>query len=204
MFNKEEDIAMATDHDTIRQLKTRDGRRMRVTRLQPGDEADLRAFNNSLSDDSKHLFTPHGYNDETLAKVTARSQTGDDAVFAVWDGEAIVGYYFLWNARARVPLLGIGFTDCMQGQGLGRQAMEHLIAEAKASKREGIELTTDLSNDRAYALYESLGFEYLRDVNNLVGDGTTRTERAMFLPLKDGAEPMAEPHAPLFKMEYLL
>lgn len=180
----------------LRHLTTRDKRELPVTQLLPGDEAALQAFNDGLSAQTKHLFTPHRYDEETVTKVTQRSENGDDAVFGIWDGDELVGYYFLWNARARVPLLGIGFADRLQGQGLGRQAMEHLIEVAKASDREGIELTTDLSNDRAYALYERVGFEYLRDVDNQVGDGSIRVERAMFLPLKEGAEPMTEPHAP--------
>ncbi len=182
-----------TDPDA---LVARDGRRFPVRRIRPGDQAALRAFNEALSPRTRHLFLPHQYDDATLDRVVRRSRDGDDVVFGAWDNDVLVGYYFLWYATRPVCLLGIGFADCCQGQGLGRQAMQHLIAIARDTGRAGIELTTDLTNHRAYALYESCGFRFLRNVENQVGDGSIRVERAMFLPLQPGAEPMTEPHAP--------
>jgi ribosomal protein S18 acetylase RimI-like enzyme len=177
-------------------LTARDGRTFAVFRLAAGDQAALAAFNAQLSPQTRHLFLPHRYDAATLDLVVERSQSGEDAVFAAWDGPEIVGYFFLWYARRPVPLLGIGFADRVQGLGLGRQAMALLLDDARESGRDGLELTTDLKNDRAYALYESCGFRFLRNVDNVTGDGSIRVERAMFLPLRPDARPMTEPHQP--------
>ena len=178
----------------VHQLSARDGRSFAVFRLAEGDQPALAAFNTQLSSQSRHFFLPHRYDQPTLDRAVQRSLAGDDTVFAAWDGAEIVGYYFLWYARRPVPLLGIGFADRVQGLGLGRQAMDHLLAEARRSDRDGVELTTDLHNDRAYALYQSCGFRFVRNVDNVTGDGSIRVERAMFLALKPTAQPMTEPH----------
>lgn len=167
-----------------------------VRPLAPGDGPALQRFDRGLSARSRDFFLPHMYDDATVAKAIARSQQGDDAVFLALDAEEIVAYFFLWYARRRVCLLGIGITDAYHGLGLGRQAMAMLIAEGRRAGAEGIELTTALDNDRAFALYQRMGFSYLRDVDNVVGDGSIKVERCMFLPLTPGAEPMTEPHAP--------
>jgi ribosomal protein S18 acetylase RimI-like enzyme len=74
--------------------------------------------------------------------------------------------------------------------------MAILIDEGRRLGLAGIELTTMQDNAAAFALYEKVGFKYLRDVENQVGDGRITIERCMFLPLQDGAEPMTEAHAP--------
>ncbi len=180
----------------MRLLTTRDGRSLEVAHYGHSHKEALRAFGDGLSDRSRHLFTPHRYDDATLTELAARNERGEDLTLIALEGERIVGYYFLWYTKRPVALLGIGFADEFQSQGLGRQAMAQLVEAGRELGLDGIELTTDLTNDRAYALYQSFGFRYLRDVKNVVGDGSIRIERAMFLALKDGAEPMQEEHAP--------
>lgn len=177
-------------------LSARDGRTVSARRLRPGDLKALQAFDRGLSPETRHFFLPHQYDKATLEKVVARAEREDDVVYVLTSDSLVVGYFFLWYARRRVPLLGIGLADAYQGQGLGPQMMQILIDEAKRLGAEGIELTTDLRNERAFALYRSCGFRYLRDVDNVVGDGSIRKERCMFLALKKGALPMCEPHAP--------
>ena len=67
--------------------------------------------------------------------------------------------------------------------------MTILIDDAKGTGCAGIELTTALDNDRAYQLYEKMGFQYLRDTDNIAGDGSVVRERMMFLALVPGANP---------------
>ena len=74
--------------------------------------------------------------------------------------------------------------------------MEVLIREARATGRDGVELTTMMDNHAAFALYQKMGFAYYADVENRVGDGSIVIERAMFLALKPGAPPLSGPHAP--------
>lgn len=45
-----------------------------------------------------------------------------------------------------------------RGEGLGRQLVEHVVAEARARGAARVELTTNARRDRAQAFYGSLGF----------------------------------------------
>jgi len=177
-------------------VSTNDGQTLTVRRLVNTDGAALQRFDRDLSAETRRRFLPHGYDDDTVRKALARSERGDDYILGMFDGVRLVGYFFLWYARDRVPLLGVGLLDEFQHRGLGRRMMGLLIEEAKSTGREGIELTTMQDNDNAFALYRKMGFEYLGDVDNQTGDGTIVVERAMFYRIKDGAAPMDKAHAP--------
>ncbi len=47
-----------------------------------------------------------------------------------------------------------------RGQGIGRTLLEHVAAQARADGVLRITLLTDRDNERAHALYRSLGFEF--------------------------------------------
>lgn len=182
--------------DETRTITTRDGVSVVVRRLRRTDHEALQAFNAALSDESRRKFLPHMYDDATVRKVLDRAEAGDDFILGVFAGGILVGYFFLWRARERVPLLGIGLLDEWQHRGLGAPMMEILICEARATNREGIELTTMMDNHAAFALYQKVGFAYHGDVENRVGDGRIVIERAMFYTIKPGAQPMGGLHAP--------
>ena len=173
-----------------------DQRVLPIRPLDSGDGEALKRFNRELSVESRRRFLPHGYDDQTITRVLKRSEEKDDLVLGAFDGERLVAYFFLWNFRERVPLLGIGMLDDYQHKGLGKQVMAYLIQQARLADREGIELTTMLDNDAAFALYLKMGFVYLGDVENIQGDGQMVIERGMFLALKPGARPMDGPHRP--------
>ena len=165
--------------------------------LQAGDEAALQSFYERLSPRSRTLFTPHSYATETIRQLIHRQEDGHDVIFVALNAaNEIVAYFFLWHVDRPVALLGIGIADAYQGKGLGRQLMEILVGEGKQRRLDGVELTTCQDNDRAFALYQKVGFHYLRDVENLDGNGRVVIERAMFMPFREGARPMTEPHAP--------
>lgn len=163
--------------------------RVLIRPLLPGDEATLKEFNASLSEKSRDRFLPHAYDEATLTRMIARSTQGIDQAFVAMEGDSPVGYCFLWDVAEAVPVLGIGLTDAWQGRGLGRRLMAHLIDEARAAGCAGIELTTVPENERAFALYQKVGFTYLGDTDNMAGDGRVVRERVMFLSLKPGAQP---------------
>lgn len=182
--------------DEARTLTCRDPRRFSVRRLRQADAAALQRFNRELSAPSRRWFLPHPYDDATVARVLQRSEAGEDLTLGLFDGPRLVGYFFLWYVTRRVPLLGIGLVDDLQGLGLARPMMELLVAQAREAGCEAIELTTMLDNDRAFALYGKLGFEHFKDVENLQGNGEWVVERAMICRLKPDAAPMQEPHRP--------
>ena len=171
-------------------LISRSGSKLTARPLVSGDVKKLQAFHRSLSEETKSRFTPHAHDAETIPTYIARSASGEDLILVLQsDAGEIVGYFFLWEFLEPVPLLGIGLADEWQGEGLGPQLMQLLIDHARAADREGIELTTVPDNERAYRLYESCGFDYLGDVENVAGDGRVVVERRMFLPLTPGATP---------------
>ena len=154
-------------------------------------------FDRKLSARSRGLFNPHSYTVESIRQLVKRQEGGQDAIFLARDGSgAVAAYLFLWYVDRPVALLGIGLADAYQGRGLGRQLLELLVAEGRRRGLDGLELTTAMDNDRAFALYQKLGFKHLGDVENVVGGGGVVVERAMFLPLKEGAKPMVGKHAP--------
>ena len=180
----------------MREISTKDGRTVTVRRLVAGDTRKLQQFDRDLSEETRHLFPPHAYDDETVAEYIRRNERGDDVIYVAEHDDRIVAYCFLWYAKRPTCLLGIGITDAFQGVGLGGQLMEVLIESAREAGSEAIELTTAPENARAFALYLKCGFQYLGDVENQMGEGKVRVERCMFLPIQEDAKPMEEPHAP--------
>jgi ribosomal protein S18 acetylase RimI-like enzyme len=171
-----------------------DGREIVIRRPDPQDEQALIAFFDSLSPQSRRLFLPHQTTIPVIRRRIERSMLGEDLVYLAWDGQTVAGYFFLWNFADPVSLLGIGIADNYQGLKLGQQFMAILIEDARQGNRDGIELTTMQDNDRAFHVYQKMGFQYLGDVENEIGDGTIVIERAMFLPLREGAKPMSGKH----------
>lgn len=156
--------------------------------LTSGESDALQQFNGALSEQTRRRFLPHTYDGATLARIIARAESGVDRAYVALAGEAVVGYFFLWDIRSSVPVLGIGLADAWQGRGLGRRFMEILIGDAKEAGCSGIELTTLPDNERAFALYRAMGFEYVGDADNVAGDGRVVRERVMFLPIIPGAQ----------------
>ncbi|PKF48939.1 GNAT family N-acetyltransferase [Enterovibrio nigricans] len=102
--------------------------------------------------------------------------------------QVVVSYFFLWWYSSEFPVLGIGISQKYQGQGLGGKLIEILIENARSNNCRAIELTTVLNNNRAFALYQKLGFLYLGKVNNLVGDGSVVEESHMYFPIEPGVK----------------
>lgn len=177
-------------------LTTRDGGALRLRPLTSADAAALQRFNQELSDEARRLFLPHAYDDQTVARALARAEASEDLLLGLFADQRQVAYFFLWYATDPVPLLGIGLLDDYHRQGLGRQMMDVLLEAARATGREGVELTTQQDNDAAFALYRQMGFVHYGDVANVTGDGQQIVERGMFYALRPGAARMTRPHAP--------
>lgn len=186
----------------VTELFSRDGRAFYARRLRPADRELLQEFNRNLDSVSRRRFLPHAYDNRTLDGMLRRSENGDDLVLGLFEKDApphekqLIGYFFLWYFRERVPLLGIGLLESFQGIGLGRPMMQILLERARENNCEGVELTTMPDNERAYELYKKCGFKHYADVPNIEGSGRTVIERAMFYEIKPGARPFDRPHAP--------
>lgn len=175
---------------------TRDGLVLTSRRLTRDDGNAVQAFFRTLSAKSYRWFMAHALDDDTVAKAMVRSEEGEDLTLGLFDDERLVGYFFLWYFGSRVSLLGVGLADDYQRRGLGKQCVEFLIEQARRNGNEGVELTTMMDNEHAYALYRRAGFQHYADVESLQGDGSILVERAMFYPIRPGAQPMKDPHKP--------
>ena len=72
-------------------LTTRAGKELVARRLGLGDGPGLRRFNEHLGETSRFTFLPHSYDEETVGKYIARSQS-DDAFPIAKVEELFVGY----------------------------------------------------------------------------------------------------------------
>ena len=170
-------------------LEARNGTTVEIRLLGAGDVAALQRFNESLSDATRTVFMPHAYDDVTVRRFIERNRNGEDRSYVLKAGADVVGYFFLWEFKHPVPILGIGLADAWQGQGLGEVMLRRLIADARSAGRDAIELTTVPGNARAFRLYRRVGFEHVGDVDNVAGDGRVVREHRMFLVLKPGVRP---------------
>jgi RimJ/RimL family protein N-acetyltransferase len=170
-------------------LPARNGTRLEIRPLTTPELPALARFNTGLSAATRAVFLPHAYDAATLARQVERHAAGLDRSYVVVHGAEIVGYFFLWEFDHPVPLLGLGLADPWQGQGLGAPLLQRLIAQARDAGRAGLELTTVLTNTRAFALYQRAGFVPVGVVDNIAGDGRVVREHRMFLALQSGATP---------------
>ncbi len=87
----------------------------------------------------------------------------------------LLGYAVMSVAAGEAQILNICIDPDMQGQGLGRRLLQHLIAEAGRRSADTLFLEVRTTNKAAFALYDSAGF-------NEVG------QRRGYYPAKDGRE----------------
>ena len=72
--------------------------------------------------------------------------------------EQYVGYGVMSVIAGEAQILNICIDPVMQGQGLGRRLLRHLIAAAGKNGADTVFLEVRASNQAAYGLYDSLGF----------------------------------------------
>lgn len=69
-----------------------------------------------------------------------------------------IGYCVMSVIAGEAQILNICIDPVMQGQGLGRRLLRHLIAVAGKKSADTIFLEVRASNQAAYGLYDSFGF----------------------------------------------
>jgi ribosomal protein S18 acetylase RimI-like enzyme len=160
--------------------------------VAPSDAPALLQFvRTGLSERSRRLFAPYPYHrpDEELeAELSAAIQDSVEQrslSFIVTapreaapggaeppegaDQQLIVAHAFLWAMQSQVPELGIAVADSFQGQGLGKALVSLVVACARTTDKDAIELTTMLENTGAKRMYLSCGFQELGTILNPLG-----------------------------------
>jgi ribosomal protein S18 acetylase RimI-like enzyme len=130
-------------------------------------EAGLTEFFAALvaaGDDER--FHPHPF---TAASAAARSAyRGKDVYCVATVGPRVLGYALLrgWDEGYEVPSLGIAVHPDARGLGLGRALMLFLHVEARRRGAPRIRLKVYPDNERAVALYRSLGYAFRAELDH--------------------------------------
>lgn len=75
--------------------------------------------------------------------------------------QKVVGYFYAQNIVGEVTLLNIAVDPAEQGKGYGKALTEHFLDVCEQAKAESAWLEVRESNQRAFALYEAVGFNEL-------------------------------------------
>ncbi len=114
----------------------------------------------------------------------AKEEYEQDPMYFIRQGGEVVGtasYSMQEDGSAYIN--GLAIAPAFQGQGLGRAALELILQEIHAAPR--VWLVTHPENEKAIALYESLGFVVTNRIENYHGDGEPRI--VLTKSKKDGA-----------------
>lgn len=126
-----------------------------------------------------------------ISFIKAQNESEDGLlILAYVDGEYAGNCSFQGKAGSRRSKhragIGIALFQKYTGFGLGRLLLEVLLRKVKEQGFEQVELTVIGGNDRAYHLYESLGFRECGRIPNAnkYDDGTYSDDIIMVLSLK--------------------
>jgi ribosomal protein S18 acetylase RimI-like enzyme len=81
-----------------------------------------------------------------------------DRVVVIEVGELVVGYIVAWPERGAYFIDNIAIDPAWQGQGLGRQLIDHAVHKAKQLQFPAITLYTNVAMTENLAMYAHLGF----------------------------------------------
>ena len=139
--------------------------------LDAGDTAGLAALFESVPRADLRHYYPHPLDREHAARDTAKALSPCEVVLvAEAPGGDIAGYaWYRWKEpQAATSTFGICIGRPWQGAGIGRALMNRLLEIAREIGPPVMGLTVQLANQRALALYRSMGFEVVRE--QIVGE----------------------------------
>lgn len=120
----------------------------------------VKAFNESYSD----YIIPMHIEREAMRRLITRDAIDLDHSFgAVLNGEIVgVGMLAIENKVGWIG--GMGVVPAYRRQGIGRRLMQALIDTAQACQLGYVELEVIEQNEKAFRLYQSLGFKTMRNL----------------------------------------
>jgi ribosomal protein S18 acetylase RimI-like enzyme len=120
-----------------------------------------------------------------LGEVTAAARDGDAALAIVAEDGRVAGLGY-WMRYARpthrphADIEKVAVDPDFQGRGVGRRLMAELIAAARAARIEVLTLDLRGDNERAAALYESVGFRQYGRLPDFVAVGERRWDKLFY------------------------
>lgn len=137
---------------------------MLTIQIRPLSTLDLPAllgFYTNLPESVTRTFQPFGpvVTEDTLKDHLDGADNGKHISLGLFaeDG-SVCGHSFIWDVGSETPVFGIGLAECAQGKGLGREIMTRVLSEADTLGIKMVALTVVKTNEKAWKLYESLGF----------------------------------------------
>lgn len=139
---------------------------MEAVTVRPIEISDIDAFHallDSVSRERQYLaMTEAPAIGEVRDFVRSNLARGDPQMVAELDGQ-LVGWADLLirhrNTMQHMGNLGMGVANEYRGKGIGRQLLQAIIDHAWEMGLKRIQLEVFVNNDRAIALYESMGFQ---------------------------------------------
>ena len=162
----------------------RDGRTIVLRLITPDDGEALGDFYNSLPRATWRFYCPPRLTRVDAAEKASLASSPTEVCLVSEDPESgdIAGYaWYRWkDAASRTSVFGICLREGYRGAGLGQALMARLLEIAESVGPPVMELTVQLANPRAIALYTKMGFEIVREqMRPQVGDFAAEPEYHM-------------------------
>jgi ribosomal protein S18 acetylase RimI-like enzyme len=167
----------------------KDGR-MVILRLIASDDGEaLGDFYDSLPRATWRFYCPPRLTRADAEVKAALASSPTEVCLVSEDPESgeIAGYaWYRWkDATSRTSVFGICLREGYRGAGLGQALMARLLKIAESVGPPAMELTVQLSNPRAVALYTKMGFEIVTEqMRPRVGDFPAEPEYLMERPVR--------------------
>ena len=141
---------------------------LELVRLAPVWQEGLKRFFMDLKCNGDDIFfSPHLIDDFSLAKIS--SCNGMDLYCILVENNNILGYGLLrgWDDGYVIPSLGLAIHPLARGAGLGKFFMDFLHFQAFRRGASKVRLRVNKKNERAIALYTSLGYLFEEDTKQV-------------------------------------
>ncbi len=127
------------------------------------DAPALLRFYQTASAGVRAFFEPFGagakVTEAHIAESLRKTAAGRNIDFGVMGADgSLAGHGFIWAIDTPKPVFGIGLHEYLHGQGWGRRLMQTVLQAADEKRLPLITLTVLKANQKAKALYETLGF----------------------------------------------
>jgi ribosomal protein S18 acetylase RimI-like enzyme len=165
-------------------ITLKDGRELALRLLAIDDADALADFYDSLPRETWRFYCPPRLTREDAARRAAEADAPNVVCLVAEKPGAgvIAGYdWYRWKEESSPSsVFGICLREAYRGAGLGRALMTRLLAIAADVGPPVMRLTVQLSNPRAVALYQKMGFCVVREqIRKPVGDFAAEPEYAM-------------------------
>lgn len=136
--------------------------------LERATSADLEEFLRL----EQSVRNPKTYPSSSSKKEALAELTNTETFFIRKKGQVVGNIAYEMKAKDHAEITGLMVDPRYQGQGIGREALTAALDKLKRVKR--IDLVTHPENEKALALYQSVGFQIESRVEDYYGDGQPR------------------------------